>query len=210
MDGQLSFFSEAGQSPGLPEEFLAYRPAFLNEAKASQLLTSLRDTVNWRQRRVKMYEKEVLTPRLTAWFGDPDIWGVIGDEHHPPDLWTDELAALRELVEPFAGISFNSVLLNFYRDGRDSVAWHSDNETVMGSHPVIASLSLGQVRTFDIRRKADHQQKYSIRLESGSLLIMKSGLQEQWEHRIAKSTRIMGPRINLTFRQVRGTGGYGL
>jgi alkylated DNA repair dioxygenase AlkB len=94
------------------------------------------------------------------------------------------------------------VLLNYYRDGNDSVAWHSDKESIMGSQPVIASVSFGQVRSFDIRNKADHNEKYSIRLEHGSFLLMKSGLQEQWEHRIAKSTKPMKARINLTFRLV--------
>jgi alkylated DNA repair dioxygenase AlkB len=108
---------------------------------------------------------------------------------------------IKEKVEPLAGVTFNSVLLNYYRDGNDSVAWH-DKENVLGKRPVIASLSFGQVRSVDILNKADHQQKYSVRLEHGSFLLMKSGLQEQWEHRIAKSTKAMKPRINLTFRIV--------
>ena len=106
------------------------------------------------------------------------------------------------MVEPLAGIRFNSVLLNYYRDGNDSVAWHSDKESIMGSQPVIASVSFGQVRSFDIRRKTDHAEKYSILLEHGSFLLMKSGLQEHWEHRIAKSAKVMKARINLTFRLV--------
>lgn len=106
------------------------------------------------------------------------------------------------MVEPLAGISFNSVLLNYYRDGNDSVAWHSDKESIMGSQPVIASVSFGEVRSFDIRSKADHSKKYLVRLEHGSFLLMKCGLQENWEHRIAKSIKPMKPRVNLTFRLV--------
>ncbi|HEY0176943.1 MAG TPA: alpha-ketoglutarate-dependent dioxygenase AlkB, partial [Pedobacter sp.] len=87
-------------------------------------------------------------------------------------------------------------------DGNDSVAWHSDNETVLGSHPVIASVSFGQVRTFDIRNKKDHRQKHSVRLENGSLLLMKGDLQLNWDHRIAKSVKEMNERLNLTFRIV--------
>jgi len=112
---------------------------------------------------------------------------------------------LKHVVEAVAGINFNSVLLNYYRDGQDSVAWHSDNETVMGSHPVIASISFGQVRGFDIRRKTDHRERYTVRLEHGSLLLMKGNLQTMWDHRIAKSNRPMGPRVNLTFRKIIGS-----
>lgn len=93
-------------------------------------------------------------------------------------------------------------MLNYYRDANDSVAWHSDKESVLGKHPVIASVSFGQVRSFDIRNKVDHSEKYSVRLEHGSFLLMKRGLQEHWEHRIAKSTKPMKPRVNLTFRLV--------
>ncbi|MFD2144601.1 alpha-ketoglutarate-dependent dioxygenase AlkB family protein [Mucilaginibacter antarcticus] len=149
-----------------------------------------------------MYDKEVLTPRLTAWFGD------LGTDYSNPGLvsnplpWTPELLAIKEKLEPLSGVKFNSVLLNYYRDGNDSVAWHSDKESILGKHPVIASVSFGQVRSFDIRNKADHSQKFSVRLEHGSFLLMKSGLQEQWEHRIAKSSTPMTARVNLTFRVV--------
>lgn len=119
-----------------------------------------------------------------------------------PLQWTAQLLALKHQVEPMAGIEFNSVLLNYYRDGQDSVAWHGDNETVMGSHPIIASASFGQVRRFDIPLKADHAVKHSVRLEHGSLLIMKGDLQQKWDHRIAKYKAFMGPRVNLTFRRI--------
>jgi len=112
------------------------------------------------------------------------------------------LLSLKEKVEQAAGKCFNSVLLNYYRDGNDSVAWHSDKESVLGKNPVIASVSFGQVRSFDIRNKTDHKEHYSIKLEHGSFLLMKAGLQERWDHRIAKSTKPMGARVNLTFRVV--------
>lgn len=105
-------------------------------------------------------------------------------------------------MESIAGVVFNSVLFNYYRDGNDSVAWHSDNEKALGEYPVIASVSFGQVRSFDIRNKNDHQEKYAIKLESGSLMIMKGDLQKNWDHRIAKSTRPMKERVNLSFRIV--------
>jgi alkylated DNA repair dioxygenase AlkB len=132
-----------------------------------------------------------------AWCGDSTS-GKIAD----PMPWTDELLMIRKMVEPLAGLKFNSVLLNYYRDGNDSVAWHSDKENILGKRPVIASVSFGQVRSFDVRNKLDHKEHYSVKLEHGSFLHMKGGLQEGWEHRIAKSAKPMRPRINLTFRVV--------
>jgi alkylated DNA repair dioxygenase AlkB len=192
---QLTLFSPAGQSKGLPEQLLEYRPALLHADESDKLIENFILETPWKQTTQKLWDKEYLTPRLTCWYGDTErISGTLP--------WTPELQAIREKVEPLAGIRFNTVLLNYYRDGNDSVAWHSDKESIMGSQPVIASVSLGEVRSFDIRNKADHSEQYSVRLEHGSFLLMKSGLQEHWEHRIAKSTRPMKARVNLTFRMV--------
>jgi len=199
---QLSFFAFSGQSSGLPKSVLDYQAGFIPKCESDLIFEKLIANTPWQQRTVKMYDKEVITPRLTAWYGDADQIDYTSVGKTQPLAWTKELLALKEKVEPLAGISFNSVLLNYYRDGRDSVAWHSDNETVMGSHPIIASVSFGQVRSFDIRLKTDHKQKYSVRLEHGSLLLMKGDLQTKWDHRIAKSTLPMHARINLTFRRI--------
>jgi alkylated DNA repair dioxygenase AlkB len=192
---QLSFFAEAGQSKGLPPDMLEYRAGLFSPAESDALLARFIAETPWKQTTQKLWDKEYLTPRLTCWYGDTDkIAGTLP--------WTPELQAIRERVEPLAGIGFNSVLLNYYRDGNDSVAWHSDKESIMGSQPVIASVSFGQVRSFDIRRKVDHGEKYSVRLEHGSFCLMKAGLQEAFEHRIAKSAKPMKARVNLTFRLV--------
>lgn len=192
---QLALFAETGQSTGLPEHLLTYKAGFYNQVESDILLEKLIKETPWTQTKQKLWDKEYLTPRLTCWYGETKrIAGILP--------WTADLQAIREVVEPLAGVKFNSVLLNYYRDGNDSVAWHSDKESIMGSQPVIASLSFGQVRSFDIRCKADHKEHYSIRLEHGSFLLMKAGLQEGWEHRIAKSTKPMKARINLTFRLV--------
>ena len=192
---QLTLFAPAGQSKGLPKHFLEYTPSIIDCAESDHLLSNFIEHTPWKQTSQKLWDKEYLTPRLTCWYGETErIAGTMP--------WTPELQAIRELVEPLAGIKFNSVLLNYYRDGNDSVAWHSDKESIMGSQPVIASVSFGEVRSFDIRSKADHNEKYSVRLEHGSFLLMKSGLQENWEHRIAKSIKPMKARINLTFRLV--------
>jgi alkylated DNA repair dioxygenase AlkB len=204
MTEQLSFFAEAGQSKGLPTDMLEYRPGLFSKAESDHLLQKFIAEMPWQQRMQKMWDKEVITPRLTAWFGelgtDYSTSGKIAD----PMPWTKELLAIKARVEPLAGVQFNSVLLNYYRDGNDSVAWHSDKENILGRRPVIASVSFGQVRSFDIRNKADHEEKYSVRLEHGSFLLMKAGLQEAWEHRVAKSLKPMRARVNLTFRVVTG------
>lgn len=199
---QLSFFALAGQSVGLPKSILEYHADFISRTESDGILKKLIQHTPWQQRIVKMYDKEVITPRLTAWYGDADQIDYTSVGKSQPLAWTPELLALKKKVEHVAGIGFNSVLLNYYRDGRDSVAWHSDNETIMGSDPIIASLSFGEVRSFDIRLKTNHTEKYSIRLEHGALLLMKGDLQTKWEHRIAKSTQAMQGRINLTFRRV--------
>jgi alkylated DNA repair dioxygenase AlkB len=149
-----------------------------------------------------MYDKTVLTPRLTAWYGDQKTAYPLGDVEVENNLWTPELFSLKQRIEKEFKYKFNSVLLNLYRNQNDSVAWHRDKESRYGKRPVIASLSLGQTRNFDFRKKDHHQSKYSLPLPHGSLLIMKGDLQENWEHRIAKSVTSMKERINLTFRLV--------
>ncbi|MET4137921.1 alpha-ketoglutarate-dependent dioxygenase AlkB [Pedobacter sp. UYP1] len=199
---QLSFFAEAGQSPQLPAELLTYHPGIFTEQESYNLLQKFIAETPWKQKVVRMYDKEVVTPRLTAWYADQETYDYTSLRRAEPLLWTPELLRIKKRAEEIAGVTFNSVLLNYYRDGNDSVAWHSDNEKALGTHPVIASVSFGQVRSFDIRNKQDHSHKYSIRLESAALMIMKGNLQTDWEHRVPKSARPMRPRVNLTFRVV--------
>lgn len=198
---QLTFFEN---SEGLlfPENLLDYYPDFLPGDEAMQLMSIFIATVPWMQQSIRMYGKDLLTPRLIAWYGDNNKTYSYSGTKNDPIPWTDELMLLKNRVEGFTGYSFNSVLLNYYRDGNDSVAWHSDNERELGTDPVVASLSLGQVRQFDFRHKQDHSRKYSLQLTNGSLLIMKGDLQHHWEHRIPKSAKTLGPRINLTFRVI--------
>lgn len=200
---QLCFFPESGQSKGLPPDMLEYTTGLFSADESDHYLESFIRNVPWEQKLVKMWDKEMLTPRLTAWFGDPQTNYAFTGLKLDPMPWTPELLDIKARVEPLAGVEFNSVLLNYYRDGNDSVAWHSDKENVLGKRPVIASVSFGQVRSFDIRCKTDHKEQYAVRLEHGSFLLMKAGLQEAFEHRIAKSVRPMKPRINLTFRIVK-------
>lgn len=197
---QLSLF-DAEEFYEFPKDLLEYREHFLSREEANLLKGQLLHSAPWKQHTQKMYDKVLLTPRLTAWYGDVKSYG---SEDHQSDVnpWTVELLSLKERIEQQFGYQFNGVLLNLYRDQNDSVAWHRDKENRYGKRPVIASISLGQTRNFDFRKKDHHQSKYSLPLPHGSLLIMKGGLQEHWEHRIAKSTVPMKERINLTFRLV--------
>jgi alkylated DNA repair dioxygenase AlkB len=199
---QLTLFAPSGHSKGLPAQVVEYHADFIKESMAYKLMDILIAKAPWQQKVVNMYDKQVITPRLSAWYADEDTLDYTSLRKSKPNPWTPELLYIKELVEPIANITFNSVLLNYYRDGNDSVAWHSDNEQALGTHPTIASVSFGQVRPFDIRKKDNHGEKYSVLLEHGSLLLMKGDLQMNWHHRIAKSTKTMRPRLNLTFRVV--------
>ena len=199
---QLSFFPECGQSAGLPTDVLEYKQAIFEPKHGYELMEKFITETPWTQKVVKMYDKQVITPRLSAWYADAETYDYASISKATPNSWTPELLYIKQIVEPLAGVKFNSVLLNYYRDGNDSVAWHSDNEKALGTHPTIASVTFGQVRAFDIRNKANHQLKYSVKLEHGSLLLMKGDLQIAWDHRIAKSTKAIKPRLNLTFRVV--------
>jgi len=200
---QLSFFAEAGQSTGLPADLLDYRPGIFTTDESETLMQKFISEMPWQQKVIKIYNKHLLTPRLTVWIGDAGTDYSFSGEKYDPLPWTPELLMIKNRIEPLAGTTFNSVLLNYYRDGNDSVAWHSDNENSLGENPVVASVSFGQVRSFDIRNKKDHTQKYSVKLENGSYLLMKGDLQEHWEHRIAKSVKPMKERVNLTFRVIK-------
>lgn len=195
---QLSLFNSEDLYE-FPKNLLEYREHFLDPKEADQLKKHLLSTVPWKQRTQKMYDKTVLTPRLTAWYSDKKIFEP-ADNTPDTNPWTPELISLKERIEKEFGYQFNGVLLNLYRDHNDSVAWHRDKESKYGKRPIIASVSLGQKRNFDFRKIDHHQSKYSLPLPHGSLLIMKGDLQEHWEHRIGKSSIPMKERINLTFR----------
>jgi alkylated DNA repair dioxygenase AlkB len=199
---QLSFFEPSGQSGELPADLLEYHSGFFNAAESQIFLNTFINKTPWIQEDIQMYGKLMKTPRLTAWYGDRDKEYIYSGTKHFPIPWTSELLEIKEKIEPVAGVKFNSVLLNYYRDANDSVAWHSDDEAELGINPIIASVSFGQVRRFDIRHKRDRDRKYSIYLENGSLLIMKGNLQHNWVHQIPKSTKPLKARVNLTFRVI--------
>jgi alkylated DNA repair dioxygenase AlkB len=153
----------------------------------------------WRAESVVVYGKRHLQPRLTAWYGAASY--TYSGLQLDPLPWTELLLVIRSAVESACGRRFNSVLLNRYRDGRDSMGMHSDDEPELGDQPVIASLSFGTTRTFILRHKRN-KKTVRLELEDGSLLLMSGRLQENWLHGINKSARSLGERLNLTFRYI--------
>ena len=197
---QLDIFGGIDLGKTLLADLVDYEPCLFSKTESDRLLRNFIADTPWEQRSVLMYGKEVITPRLTAWFGDADADYSIAGNGPAPLKWTDDLLFVRERVEKMSGVKFNSVLLNYYRDGNDSVAWHDDMDNTPGRNKTVASVSFGEVRMFDIRNKADHNIKFSIPLQNGSYLLMKGDFQQDWQHRIAKSTKALKSRVNLTFR----------
>ena len=170
---------------------------------ADALFARLRREIDWRREEITLFGERHAVPRLVAWHGDPQaVYSYSGVEHRPLP-WTAPLTEIRERVEARAGHRFNAVLLNLYRDGRDGMGWHADDEPELGPNPVIASVSLGATRRFRLRHRRHRRETVAIDLEHGSLLVMQGATQHHWLHALPKVTRPVGERINLTFRWVR-------
>lgn len=180
-------------------ELIFYPSAFTDD---DVLLERLTHDIPWSRHQLRLYGKQLLAPRLSAWFGDPGCHyaysGIVLEAQPMPPL----LLSMRERLVTLTGHDFNSVLLNLYRDGRDSMSWHADDEPELGPAPIIASVSLGATRRFRLRKKADHQQTVGIELTSGSLLMMQPPLQQYWQHAVPKTKVVREARINLTWRQI--------
>ncbi len=171
----------------------------LTITEADRVLACLTDGVDWHQEQASLFGRKIPLPRLTAWYGDHG-YRYSGIDHQPA-LLTPELRALKALVERRTSAEFNSVLINLYRDGQDSMGWHSDDEPSLGNEPEIASLSLGATRRFHLKhRTAD--ARLSLDLAHGSCLIMRGRCQAAWRHQVPKTKRPVGARINLTFRKI--------
>lgn len=188
-------------------DYLDYHPDFLDAAEATALRDRLWRELAWSQRAITLFGRKVLQPRLVAWYGDPAAVYTYSGLTLKPLPWPPALADLRQRIEAFTGFAFNAVLANAYRDGRDSMGWHADDEKELGPSPVIASLSVGEARTFRFRARRDarggRRPTHALTLEHGSLLIMRPGCQERFQHALPRTARPLGLRINLTWRNVR-------
>jgi alkylated DNA repair dioxygenase AlkB len=202
MNVQGSFFDDrdAAAEISLLNGELAYYPQFYTTAESDDFMRILTNTIAWKQESMKIYGKPVLFPRLMAWHGDATAPYRFSGNTFSQAAWTPPLLDIRDRITPVSGHAFNSVLLNFYRNGNDSMGWHADDEPELGPHPVIASVNFGATRRFLLRYKNDHQRKYELELQHGSLLIMKGTLQQYWEHQVPKTSKVSTGRINLTFR----------
>lgn len=189
------------QSLPLPGGELSLWPKWLARDEADALFDALHATTAWEVHRIRIFAREVDSPRLSCWIGDKDATYVYSRTRFEPHPWTPALAALRDRVEQACDARFNSVLANLYRNGLDSMGWHSDNEPELGPQPVIASLSLGAARRFRLKpRVAGHI--VGMELGHGSLLRMAGDTQRLYLHDLPKTSADVGPRLNLTFRWV--------
>jgi alkylated DNA repair dioxygenase AlkB len=159
------------------------------------------ESIAWQQQEMQMYGRIVKFPRLTAWYGENDKPYSFSGITLQPNPWTQELLEIKEKIEPLSQVSFNSVLLNLYRDGNDSISWHTDAEKELGLNPVIASVNFGAERIFQLRHMQTNE-RIDISLTHGSLLIMMGELQHYWQHQVPKTKMVKLPRVNLTFRTI--------
>ncbi len=167
------------------------------------LLGQLLDEIEWQQEEITLFGRTVLQPRLVAWYGDAGATYTYSGVRHDPLPWTGVLTQLRSQVEAAVGSPFNSVLLNYYRDHRDAMGLHADDEPELGPEPVIASLSLGAQRTLYFRHRTRRDLvTFNLPLPPGSLLVMRGTTQQNWKHGLRRLSRPCGPRVNLTFRRI--------
>jgi alkylated DNA repair dioxygenase AlkB len=180
----------------IPDAELTLWAHFFPRMQADQYYRSIMLDTPWKQEEITVYDKTHLTPRMTVWYGKQRNGSTIRD-------FTPVLRDIKQKVEEETKINFTSVLVNLYRDGKDGVGWHRDHDRELGPKPIVASVTFGETRPFEIRHKfRKGLEKIRIPLDHGSLLLMGGPMQHYWEHQIPKTSKQIGPRINLTFRIV--------
>ena len=189
----------------LSEADVRYYPSALSQDDADSFFALLKNELPWQQDTIKLFGKSVKIPRLQSWHGDPECTYTYSNLTMAPNPWTKSLSSIKAKCEALCaqsyGTRFNSVLANWYRDGKDSMSFHSDDEPELGTNPVIASVTLGEARPFVFKHK-ETKEKYTQVLEHGSVLIMAGATQSHYVHGIAKTAKPIGGRINLTFRHL--------
>ena len=194
--------NQVPESIRLQDAEILYYPQFLPDVLASDYFQQLLLETSWRQDSLNFGGKSVPIPRLQAWFGEKRANYGYSGLALSPSPWTPLLNTIKQHVESVSGTSFNSVLLNYYRNGNDSIAWHSDDEQELGPDPIIASLSLGATRRFELKHRAQKLPKSICELTNGSLIVMGNGVQLKWQHQVPKQPGITDGRVNLTFRKI--------
>lgn len=176
---------------------------FCDTNQARDWFARLHAEVPWERHRLRLFGREIDAPRLSCWVGDSGAVYRYSGETFAPQAWTPALNELREYLLRHCGERYNSVLCNLYRDGRDSMGWHSDDERELGNDPIIASLSFGGVRRFRVRHRTDPLRRLELDLPSGSLLRMAGTTQKFYRHDLPKTAHLVDARINLTFRTIQ-------
>ena len=187
----------------LIEDKLIYFEDIFEKFDCIRYFQLLINGINWQQDEIIMFGTKVKVPRLTAWYANPNVNYRYSGLLLTPNKWTDELIEIKEITEKISNHKFNSVLLNHYRGGSDSMGWHSDDEKELGKNPTIGSVTFGYPRRFLYREKNNHNNKFDIELKDGSLLLMKGDFQEKYQHSVPKTAKAVGERLNLTFRTIK-------
>lgn len=187
----------------LPDAEIIYYSQFFDKEQADQIYAELLQEIAWQQDNITVFGKTHPQPRLTALYGNEGKPYSYSNITMQPNPWNTLLQKIKYLIEATTECQFTTVLLNQYRDGKDSNGWHADNEKELGTNPIIASLSFGAERVFQLKHNAITDAKKSIVLEHGSLLLMKGSTQHFWKHQIPKTAKPIGNRINLTFRSIK-------
>lgn len=179
---------------------VVYYPHFFNKELSDYYFKTLLKTIEWQQDTITVFGKSYLQPRLTALYGNNNAPYTYSNITMYPKTFTKELLEIKQHIEKETETTFTSCLVNLYRNGQDSNGWHADNEKELGEQPVIASITFGTERIFHLKHKHDSHQRTKILLNHGSLLLMKGNTQKNWLHQLPKTKKIVGERINLTFR----------
>jgi len=187
----------------VPDALIEYYPNFFEEAQAKELFDKLYHEIPWQQDAITVFGKTHAQPRLTALFGNEGKPYSYSNIVMQPHSWNPLLMFIKNEIEEICNENFTSVLLNLYRNGKDSNGWHADNERELGRNPVIASVSFGSERSFHLQHNSIPDTKLKITLGNGSLLLMKGKTQHFWKHQIPKTSKEINPRINLTFRIIK-------
>ena len=178
-----------------------YYPSDLLPLSNPSWLDILTDSIAWSSDTVKMFGKTLTLNRKSAWYGDSGAAYSYSGIRREPLQWTEELLMIKKSCEEVSNATFNSVLCNYYHDGKDGMGWHCDDERELGKEPIIVSVSFGAERIFAFKHR-NSKERINIRLEHGSMLIMRGQTQHSWQHALPKSTIVHEPRINLTFRNI--------
>lgn len=197
----MDLFKASKQDFNYPNASISYFPNYLQKETANKYFEIFLKELEWKQWDIKIFGKNIPQPRLTSLYAVNDVPYTYSNLTLFPKKFTAELSELYEKLKMETGEQFTHCLVNLYRNGNDSMGWHSDDEKELGKNPVIASISLGGIRSFHLKHK-NLDSKFKLDLENGSLLMMEGTTQHFWKHQLPKTKKIVSPRINLTFRKI--------